>query len=325
MVNAPPSALPTRHRWHAAEALPWVLAVAAFFLTPDYLGLGCQVLIMVLFALSLDLLLGYAGIVTLGHAAYFGLGAYAAGILCQRGIVTDPVAGLLIAAALGLVVGAVLGGVLVRTHGLTFLMLTLAVLFMFSEAANKAAFLTGGADGLQGISTPPLFGRFEFDLAGQTAFLYVLGVLALVTFLARRLVNSPFGRSLQGIRENNRRMQAIGAPVHARLVIIYALGAAVACVAGALNSQVNQFTALNSLSMDTSGAVLVMLVLGGTGRFYGAFVGAPLYMLAEHVLATEDPTYWYFWLGVLLIAIALFVRGGVLSLADRLPQWRRAK
>jgi branched-chain amino acid transport system permease protein len=324
-MDAIPSNLPTRHKWRAAELLPWVLALGAFFVFPDYLGLGSQVLIMILFALSLDLLLGYAGIVTLGHAAYFGLGAYAVGILSVRGIVTDPVLGLVVAGVLGLVVGAVLGMVLVRTHGLAFLMLTLAVLFMFSEAANKANSLTGGADGLQGIATPPLFGHFEFDFAGRTAFLYVLAVLALVTFLARLWVNSSFGRSLEGIRENSRRMSAIGTNVHVRLVVVYALGSAIAAIAGALNTQVNQFAALNSLALDLSGAVLVMLVLGGIGRFYGAFVGAPVYMLAEHLLSTEDPTYWFFWMGILLVAIALFARGGILSLTDRLAFWRNRR
>lgn len=311
-------AVAARHHPRWTEALPWLLAVAAYFAFPTYLGLGTQVLIMVLFALSLDLLLGYAGIVTLGHAAYFGLGAYAVGILNVRGIVSDPLLGAVVAAALGAAVGLALGAVLLRTKGLTFLMLTIAVLFMFFELANKASFLTGGADGLQGISTGPLLGWFAFDLEGRTAYLYVLAVLAACTLLARWLVHSPFGRALEGMRENERRMKACGAPVRARLVAIYALTAAMAAVAGALNTQVNQFAALNTLSMDLSGAVLVMLVLGGTGRFYGAFVGAPIYMIAEHLLSAQDPTYWLFWIGAMLVAIAMYAPGGVLSIAERL-------
>lgn len=308
----------TRHRPRALEALPWLLAIAAYFLFPSYLSLGAQVLIMVLFALSLDLLLGYSGIVTLGHAAYFGLGAYAVGILNVRGIVVDPVLGLLAAAVVGGIAGLLLGAVLLRTKGLTLLMLTIAVLFMFSEAANKAAFLTGGADGLQGISTGPLLGVFAFDFQGRTGYLYALAVLAVGTVLGRWLVHSTFGLALEGLRENERRMGAIGAPVRMRLVVVYGLTAAMAAVAGALNTQVNQFAALNTLSLDLSGAVVVMLVLGGTGRFYGAFVGAPVYMLAEHLLSAQDPTYWLFWIGVMLVLIALFAPGGILSIADRL-------
>jgi branched-chain amino acid transport system permease protein len=307
-----------RHRLKALEALPWVVAVAAFFLFPTYLSLGSQVLIMVLFALSLDLALGYAGIVTLGHAAYYGLGAYAAGILNVRGLVTDPLLGLVIAAFLGLAAGLLLGAILLRTHGLTFLMLSIAVLFMFSEAANKAAFLTGGADGLQGVSVGPVLGMFPFDIEGRTGYLYALAVLAVATLLVRWVVHSPFGMALTGMRENSRRMGAIGAPVRARLVVVYALSAALAATAGALNAEVNQFVALNTLSMDLSGAVLVMLVLGGTGRFYGAFIGAPVYLLAEHLLSMQDPTYWLFWIGVMLVLIAMFAPGGILSVVDAL-------
>lgn len=307
-----------RHRLKALEALPWVVAVAAFFLFPTYLSLGSQVLIMVLFALSLDLALGYAGIVTLGHAAYYGLGAYAAGILNVRGLVTDPLLGLVIAAVLGLGAGLLLGAILLRTHGLTFLMLSIAVLFMFSEAANKAAFLTGGADGLQGVSVGPVLGMFPFDIEGRTGYLYALAVLAVATLLVRWVVHSPFGMALTGMRENSRRMGAIGAPVRARLVVVYALSAALAATAGALNAEVNQFVALNTLSMDLSGAVLVMLVLGGTGRFYGAFIGAPVYLLAEHLLSMQDPTYWLFWIGVMLVLIAMFAPGGILSVVDAL-------
>ncbi len=306
----------SRHRPRLLELLPWVLAIAAFFIFPTYLSLGTRVLVMVLFALSLDLLLGYAGIVTLGHAAYFGLGAYAVGILNVRGIVADPLLGLLIAAVIGGAVGLVLGAIILRTAGLTLLMLTIAVLFMFSEAANKAGFLTGGADGLQGIVVGPVLGLFDFDFRWRTAYLYVLAVLAIVTVLARWLVYSPFGLALEGIRENCRRMTAIGAPVRARLVVVYAVSAAMAAVAGALNTQVNQFAALNSLSMDLSGAVLVMLVLGGTGRFYGAFIGAPAYLIVEHLLSAQDPTYWLFWIGVMLILVAMVAPGGMLSIVD---------
>jgi branched-chain amino acid transport system permease protein len=300
------------------EVLPWLVAIGAYFAFPNYLALGSQVLIMVLFALSLDLLLGYAGIVTLGHAAYFGLGAYTVGILNVRGIVADPLIGLFIAGAVGALLGLVLGFILLRTKGLTFLMLTIAVLSMMAEAANKASSISGGADGLQGIATGPLLGIFEFDFSGKTGYVYAMAILLVYTILIRLMINSPYGMTLKGLRENARRMSAIGTPVHLRLAIVYSLTAAMASVAGGLNAQINQFAALNNLSMDLSGAVLVMLVMGGTGRFYGAFIGAPLYMLAEHVLSAQDPTYWLFWMGAILVAISMYAPGGVLSIVDRI-------
>lgn len=306
-----------RHHLRPLELAPWAVAVGVYFLAPEYLPLATQVLIMVLFALSLDLLLGYAGIVTLGHAAFFGIGAYTAGILSTVGV-TEPLVGLAAAALLGGVAGAASGAVILRTHGLTFLMLTLAILLMVGEAANKASWLTGGADGLQGVTIDPILGWFSFDMFGETAYLYALAVLFATFVFARFLVHSPFGRSLTGIRENAQRMQAIGAPVRGRLVAIYAISAALAGVAGALNTQATQFVALNTLSFELSGAVLIMLILGGTGRLYGAFVGAPVYMLAQDYLSRLDPTYWFFWIGLLLIAIVMFARGGIFGLADAL-------
>jgi len=311
-----------RLRWY--ELLPWIVALAAFFLLPDYLELGTRVLNTLLFALSLDLILGYAGIVTLGHAAFFGLGAYTAGILGARGW-SEPISGLIAAGGLAGLLGLVSGAVILRTRGLTLLMLTLAILFMLQEAANKAGFLTGGADGLQGVTIDPILGVFSFDLFGRTAYLYCLIVLFLGWLLARRIVHSPFGRSLTGIRENVVRMHAIGADVRRRLITIYTIAAAMAGVAGGLLAQTTQFAALNWLSFEMSGAILIMLILGGSGRLYGAFIGVPLYMILQDVLSRLDPAYWFGWIGVLLIAVVMFARGGILGLGDRLltALWRR--
>jgi branched-chain amino acid transport system permease protein len=310
------AALARAHRPRALEALPWAVALAAYAVAPGYLSLGSQVIVMTLFALSLDLLLGYAGVVTLGHAAFFGVGAYTAGILAAHRV-TEPLIGLAAAGLLAGAAGVASGAVILRTRGLTLLMLTLAILFMLAEGANKAHFLTGGADGLQSIVVGPVLGLFPFDVVGRTAYLYSLAVLFLAFLLVRRLVYSPFGRSLTGVRENTARMEAIGAPVHRRLVAAYAISAALAGLAGALNTHATQFVALNTLSLELSGAVLIMLILGGTGRLYGPFVGAPVYMLAHDYLARLDPTYWFFWIGVLLLGIVLFARGGLLGLVER--------
>ena len=319
-----PSTLATRHRIRMADIAPWVIALAAFFLFPRHLQLGTQVMIMVLFALSLDLLLGYAGIVTLGHAAFFGIGAYCSGILSVRLAIHDPLMGLLVSAALAGVVGIAVGALVLRTRGLTLLMLTLGILLMLAEAANRAAWLTGGADGLQGVAIGRLFGLFEWDLYGRTTYLYCVAVTFIAFVFVRTVVMSPFGRSLVGIRENPERMEAIGTPVRQRQVVAYGLAAMLAGVAGALNAQTNQFVALNVLSFELSGAVLIMLILGGTGRLYGAFVGAPIYMIAADWFSRLDPTYWLFWIGAMLVALVMFARGGFLGLWDKLSAARGA-
>ena len=298
------------------EWLPWLAAVAVFFLLPEYLSLGARVLTYMLFALSLDLVLGYAGIVTLGHSAFFGLGAYVAGILAARLKLTDPVL-LLVAAALAAgVLGLATGAVVLRTRGLTQLMLTLAIAAVCLEIANKATPITGGADGLSGVTIAPIFGAFRFDLFGRTAYLWSLALLFAAWWTVRRIIYSPFGATLTGIRENSARMHAIGAPVYRRLLVVYTLAAVIAGLAGALLTETNQFVGLNVLGFEPSGELVVMLVLGGVGRLYGAFVGPLVYLLAQDFLAKQFPQYWYLGIGLILVLVVLFARGGLLGLVD---------
>ena len=305
-----------RHRYSVLEALPWLAAFAGYFVFPSYLALGAQILATILFALSADLVLGYAGIVTLGHAAFFGTGAYTAGILAANGW-GEPIIGLLAAAAAAGLLGLVSGLVVLRTTGLSLLMQTLVVATMVAEAANKASFITGGDDGLQGMEVWPIFGWLRFDLFGRTAYLYCLVVVLLCWWLARHIVHSPFGRSLTGIRENVRRMHAIGAPVSRRRLLIYTISAVLAGISGALIAQTTQFVGLSFLSLERSGTVLIMLIIGGVGRLYGAFIGVPLYMIAQDRFSTVQPVYWYFWIGLLMVVIVVFARGGLLGLFDR--------
>jgi branched-chain amino acid transport system permease protein len=299
------------------ELLPWVIALAAFFVLPEYLSLGARILTYILWALSLDLILGYAGIITLGHSAFFGLGAYTAGILGAKYGVTDPFLQLLAAAVAAALLGIATGALILRTKALTLLMLTLAITAILLEIANKASWLTGGADGLSGVQVAPILGLFKFDLFGRTAFIYCLVALFLSWLLVRRLIYSPFGAMLTGIRENTARMHAVGAPVYWRLVLVYTLSATLAGIAGALLTQVNQFVGLNVLGLEPSGDLLVMLILGGVGRLYGAFVGPVVYLIAQDYLAKQYPEYWYFGIGVLLIVVVLFARGGILGLLDK--------
>jgi branched-chain amino acid transport system permease protein len=306
----------THRRVRPAEALPWLAALACYFYFPHYLQLGAQILGMVLFALSFDLLLGYAGIVTLGHAAYYGTGAYTAGILSAQGW-HEPISGLLAAAIVAALVGLLTGVVILRTSGLALLMLGMAVTLLLGEVGNDLPALTGGADGLSDIATSPLLGLFVFDLYGRTAFLYSLSVLAVAFIFLRSLVHSPFGRALSGIRQNPARMEAIGTPVFQRRLAAFTISAGLAGLAGGLSAQTSQFVSLNVLSVELSGTVLVMLVIGGPGRLYGGIVGAVVYMIAQDALSKQQPVFWVFWLGLLLIALVLFARDGVLGLIRR--------
>jgi branched-chain amino acid transport system permease protein len=271
------------------------------------------VLIWILFALSLDLALGYAGIVTLGQAAFFGLGAYAAGLFAIH-VSSDPILGHVAAILIAGLFGLATGALILHTTGVTFLMLTLAIVSILFEYANQARSLTGGDDGLQGVKIDPIFGVFEFNIFGETAYVYAAIVLFIWFLIAWRIVHSPFGRSLDGIRQNARRMRAIGTPVWWRLLAVYTLSAAMAGSAGALSAHATRFVGLSVLSLLTSGIVTVMLILGGTRRLYGAFVGAAVYYLVQDQTARVSPYFWELVVGVMLIATVLFLEGGLLDL-----------
>jgi branched-chain amino acid transport system permease protein len=304
-------------RWRALEIVFWLLPVLAFFVFPNYRVLGSQILITGLFAVSLDLILGYAGIVSLGHAAFFGVGAYAAGLLAVHSW-HEPITGLFVAAMVAGIVGYLVSFLVVRGSDLTRLMVTLGIGLMLWEVANKAAFITGGVDGLAGVTIDPIFGVWRFDIGGRTAYVYALAVVFIVFVVLRRIVHSPFGLSLRGIREGGKRMPAIGAPVARRLKTIFTIAAAVAGIAGALIAQTTQFVGIDTLGFPRSAELLIMLVLGGAGRLYGGLVGAALFMIAQDYLSGIDPVYWQFWIGFFLVVIVLFAHGGILGGLDTL-------
>ena len=292
------------------EAALLAIGLLAFVLMPEDLGLGTRILIGSLFALSLDLVLGYAGVVTLGHAAMFGVGAYAAGIFAVR-VSADPLLGLAIGAGAGAAMALVSGFLVLRTHGLTSVMITLAIAQLVLEVASKWSAVTGGDDGLSGIAAAPLFQVFEFDFLGRTGYLYALGLLVVCFALMRRLVHSPFGLTCVGIREDRERMSSLGCNVQRHLMIIYVIGGTFAGIAGALSAQVTQVVGLSSLGFAHSAEVLVILVLGGTGRLWGAIVGTVVFMVVHEVAAAVDPLRWMFVIGGLLLLVVLVLRGGI--------------
>ena len=299
-------------RWKWIEIAFWLATLLPFAVTPNYLSLASQIAITALFALSLDLILGYAGIVSLGHAAFFGVGAYTAGLLGKHGW-GEPLSGLLAALIVSAIAGYAMSHIIVRFRHLALIMLTLGLGLLLAEVANSASSITGGADGLQGIRMWPLLGLFKFDLYGKVAYAYSLAILFLLFLISRRLIHSPFGLALRGIRENALRMPAIGAPSRAHLRKIYTIAAALAGVAGALLAQTTETASLEAISFQRSADVLVILILGGAGRLYGGILGATLYMIARDQLAGMNPQYWYFWIGLLLVAVVMFLPNGILG------------
>jgi len=317
----PHAYLQAQFHWRWSEIAFWLATLLPFVLASDYLVLASQIAITALFALSLDLILGFCGIVSLGHAAYFGVGAYTAGLVSKWGW-GEPLSGLLIAALAAGVFGYLTSFIIARFRHLALIMITLGIGLVLQEAANSANWLTGGFDGLQGVHTWPIFGKLRFDLYGYTAYSYALVGLFAIFLVARRLIQSPFGLALRGIRENNQRMPAIGAPTHAHIRTIYTIAAIIAGIAGAMLAQTTETVSLEALGFQRSADVLVMLILGGTGRLYGGLVGAVVYMIARDQFSGLNPQYWYFWIGLLLIAVVMILPNGILGglalLAQRL-------
>lgn len=319
----PQSYMQSLSRWRAIEIVFWLATLLPFWLFPTYLSLASQIAITALFALSLDLILGYAGIVSLGHAAFFGLGAYTAGLL-SKFVWGDPIAGLAAAAVVAGLAGFISSFVVSRFRHLTLIMITLGFGLLLKEAANSAHWLTGGSDGLQGVAIKPLLGLFKFDLYGYTAYGYALAVLFVLFLFTRRLINSPFGLALRGIRENFVRMPAIGADSRAHIRKVYTISAIIAGIAGAMLAQTTETVALEVLSFERSADVVVMLVLGGAGRLYGGLIGAAVFMIARDQFSGIAPQFWYFWIGVLLVVVVMLLPNGILGgLSKLFARWSR--
>ena len=314
-MSAVAASLKAHARWRWWElALIAALAISWWALPTQALLLN-EIAIVALFAVSLDLILGYAGIVSLGHAAFFGIGSYAAALFAKL-VMPDPWVGMLVAVTAAALLGAMCSLLILRGSDLTRLMVTLGVASILYELANKLDWLTGGADGLQGVVMGPLltpFGAFEFDLAGRTAYAYTLLILIVCLLIARRLVHSPFGYSLQALRDNRLRAASIGLSVNLRLVAVYTVAAAIAGAAGALLAQTSGFSSLDVFDFHRSADVLLVLVIGGTGYLYGGIFGAIVFKLLHDLISAWTPQYWNFWLGLFLVVLVLVGRDRLLS------------
>jgi branched-chain amino acid transport system permease protein len=301
-------------RWRPAEIVFWIAALACGFLFPSRYLIMTDIVRLALFALSLDLILGYAGIVSLGHAAFFGVGAYGAGLLALHSIVNEPVLALLAAGLGAMALGFVTSFLVIRGVDLTRLMVTLGIALLLEALAERYSDITGGTDGLQGIEMQPVLGLFGFDMFGKAGFWYALAVLFVLFLLARRIVHSPFGLSLRAIRNNPLRAAAIGIPVNRRLIAVYTLAAFYAGIAGALFTQTTALASLDGFSFERSADLMLVLVIGGTGYLYGGLIGAVVFRMLQEVFSTITPQYWQFWIGFVLVVIVLVGR-------ERLHRW----
>lgn len=292
-----------------------VAGLAGYWLFPDNLSFLTRVISVALLVLSLDLITGYCGIASLGQAALYGAGAYAAGIACLNGM-TEPFLLILIGATAGAVTGLLSGAIMLRAHGLPQLVLSIAIVQLLHEAANKAYSITGGSDGLSGMAPAPLFGLFEFDLWGRAAYLFGLGLLIIVFIALKLLVRSPFGMVCRGLKEDPLRVSALGISAFPVLLRMFVISGAVAGMGGALGAIATQVVGLDSVSFELSANALVMLVLGGLGNLYGALIGTVAFMAVEHVIAAINPFHWMTLVGALLIAIVLFAPRGLSGTLD---------
>lgn len=324
--------LTARARWSLIEILFWMIAFASIFFLPEHYLILTEIVIWALFALSIDLILGFAGVITLGQAAFFGVGAYAAGLIAKHGIIVEPVLALVVSGLIAGVLGFLTSFLVLRGSDLTRLMVTLGVALVLREIANRFADITGGADGLQGVTIAPVLGMFRFDLWGQTAYGYALIVLFLLFVIARRIVRSPFGLSLLAIKGNPLRAAAVGIGVNWRLVAIYTIAAIYAGIAGALLTQTTAFASLEGFSFERSADGLLILIIGGTGYLYGGPVGALIFKYMQDWLANITPQYWQFWVGLVLVLIVLIGRNRIGSwldpvrrVIDRIGNWRPGK
>jgi len=319
--------LARRARWRPLEYAFWLAALASVFLLPGRHLILTEIAWLALFALSLDLILGYAGIISLGHAAFFGLGSYIAALLAKYGIINEPVLALVVSGLGAAVLGFATSFLVLRGSDLTRLMVTLGVALIMREIANQIPDVTGGADGLQGVIVAPILGMFQFDIFGHVSYAYCLIVLFVLFLLARRVVYSPFGLSLRAVKGNPLRASSIGISINARLVAIYTFAAFYAGIAGALLAQTTAFASLDVFSFERSADLLLVLIIGGTGYLYGGLIGAVIFKLMQDWIANLTPQYWQFWIGLVLVLIVLVGRdrvglwtGGVRALAERLTR-----
>jgi branched-chain amino acid transport system permease protein len=289
----------------------WVVLIGALALVPlagNYVtGLAAEVLVFAIFAMSLDLLIGYTGLLSFGHAAFFGVSAYTVVILGVHLGISGWIgfaAGIVVSALLA----ALIGFFSIRVSGIPFLMLTMAFAQLLMSISIKWRSVTGGTDGLSGFRRPTLFGLPLDDRAVQ---FYVVAVgFVLVLWFLRRLIGSPLGSIFIGIRENEQRMRAAGYPVQRFKLIAFTLAGALAGIGGGLYALQNAFVSSDILHWSLSGDAIIMVILGGAGTVIGPAIGAGVFLLVKYVMSAQTQ-FWSLWVGLIFILCVMFLPQGV--------------
>ena len=304
-----------RGRWLAGAAVV-ALAVAPWALARHQLSILTDLLIFGLFALSLDLIMGYTGMVSFGHAAYFGLGAYGSALVLihfEQPIPVALVAGALLAGLIALPVG----WFSTRATGIYFAMLTLAFAQLLYTVAYKWRDLTGGSDGIAGVPKTTLFWGGP-SLAAPGAFYTVVAVAVVVSLVVcRAIVTSPFGRALQAIRENERRFLSLGRDSRPFKLTVFVIAATFAGLAGALFAPFRGFASPEVMFWVASGQGLMMVITGGIGTLVGPVIGAMVFILIQEILSSYTE-HWMIFTGVIFVLMVIFLPGGLVGTARRL-------
>lgn len=301
-----------------------VLAIIAlaypYIIKSYYLSLSIEVLVFAIFALSLDLLLGYTGLPSFGHAAYFGLGGYLVAYIASSsdlalGLTSNLLFTLPVIMSVTAVVALIIGFFALRTSGIYFLMITLAFAQMLFSIAIRWSGVTGGSDGLPGVARPTIgIGPLSYSFTSRESYYYLVLLFFLLSWwLMRKIVNSPFGWTLRGIRENEQRMRALGYNTFRYKMAAFAISGAMASVAGMLLVHFFRHASPDSLHWTTSGEVMVMLIIGGAGTLIGPVMGAALIRLFP-LLVSSYTDRWKSLEGLLFIAFVLYAPQGILGL-----------
>ena len=298
-----------------ALALPWALQAAG---VDFYLSVVSRMVVYAIAATSLNLLIGYGGMISLGHAAFFGLGAYSTGVLLSEGV-QSAVLHLLVIAVVAGVMALVIGAISLRTRGVYFIMITLAFAQMLFYLANSVKGY-GGDEGLTVKVRSLLPGGLS--LHEPTTFYYVaLALLAGVLFFLHRFTDSRFGRAVQALRDDEVRAEALGLPTFACKLVIFVVAGVVCGIAGGLSVNLQGYVSPNVLYWTQSATLMVMVILGGVGTLWGGVLGAVALLLAQEVLSAYTP-YFEFWTGWALLAVVLFARHGLVGMAASFAKWR---
>jgi branched-chain amino acid transport system permease protein len=297
-----------------------VLLLAPYWMVPlgGYTALATRVLVLGLGAMSLNFLLGFTGVLSFGHAAYFGLGAYGAGLTLKFLALSTPLA-MIAGILLGGICGSLLGLLIVRRRGVYFAMVTIAFGQVFYYIAFQWSSLTGGDDGLRGFSRQPLdFGLFKIDILSddKAFYFFVLFCFAIAVSIMGFILRSPFGRTMIAIRENERRSRFLGIPVERHIWIAFSLSCFFMASAGALYALVNNFADPRGLHYSQSGDFVIMAVMGGMRSFWGPLLGAAVFVTLQDYLSSVTVN-WMSFLGLLFVLVVLFFPRGLLGFLQR--------